>query len=52
MAGKKDAGTRLQISSLADTWIHLNYLVQAGERNRGMSIMKSRARRIRIKCAS
>jgi len=42
MAGKKDAGTRLQISSLADTWIHLNYLVQAGERNRGMSIMKSR----------
>jgi circadian clock protein KaiC len=32
----------LQISSLADTWIHLNYLVQAGERNRGMSIIKSR----------
>jgi len=35
-------GTRLQISTLADTWIHLNYLVQAGERNRGMSIIKSR----------
>jgi len=32
----------LQISTLADTWIHLNYLVQAGERNRGMSIIKSR----------
>ena len=32
----------LQISSLADTWIHLNYLVQAGERNRGLSIIKSR----------
>jgi circadian clock protein KaiC len=32
----------LHISSLADTWIHLNYLVQAGERNRGMSIIKSR----------
>jgi circadian clock protein KaiC len=30
------------ISTLADTWIHLNYLVQAGERNRGMSIIKSR----------
>ncbi len=30
------------ISALADTWIHLNYLVQAGERNRGMSIIKSR----------
>jgi circadian clock protein KaiC len=32
----------LHISSLADTWIHLSYLVQAGERNRGMSIIKSR----------
>ncbi len=32
----------LQISKLADTWIHLNYLVQAGERNRGLSIIKSR----------
>jgi circadian clock protein KaiC len=30
------------ISTIADTWIHLNYLVQAGERNRGMSIIKSR----------
>jgi circadian clock protein KaiC len=35
-------GSPLQISTLADTWIHLNYLVQAGERNRGMSIVKSR----------
>jgi circadian clock protein KaiC len=42
MSGQADAGTQLQISSLADTWIHLNYLVQAGERNRGMSIIKSR----------
>jgi len=32
----------LQISTLADTWIHLNYLVQAGERNRSLSIIKSR----------
>lgn len=32
----------LHVSTLADTWIHLNYLVQAGERNRGMSIIKSR----------
>jgi circadian clock protein KaiC len=36
------AGTPLQISTLADTWIHLNYLVQSGERNRGISIIKSR----------
>lgn len=35
-------GTPLQISTIADTWIHLDYLVQAGERNRGLSIMKSR----------
>jgi circadian clock protein KaiC len=34
--------SRLRISTLADTWIHLSYLVQAGERNRGMSIVKSR----------
>jgi circadian clock protein KaiC len=41
-AGQTEAGTPLQISTLADTWIHLNYLVQSGERNRGMSIIKSR----------
>ena len=42
MSGAVDGGTPLQISTLADTWIHLNYLVQAGERNRGLSIIKSR----------
>jgi circadian clock protein KaiC len=41
-SGKLDGSTPLQISTLADTWIHLNYLVQAGERNRGLSIIKSR----------
>ena len=35
-------GIPLQISTLADTWIHLSYLVQAGERNRGLSVVKSR----------
>jgi circadian clock protein KaiC len=34
--------TSIQVSTLADTWIHLDYLVQAGERNRGLSIIKSR----------
>ncbi|MCD7108035.1 circadian clock protein KaiC [Rhizobium sp. DKSPLA3] len=34
--------TAVQISTLADTWIHLNYLVHAGERNRAISIIKSR----------
>ncbi len=42
MAGQSHSGKPMQISTLADTWIHLNYLVQAGERNRGMSIVKSR----------
>jgi len=42
MAGQTEGGTPLQISTLADTWLHLNYLVQAGERNRGLSIIKSR----------
>jgi circadian clock protein KaiC len=42
MNGQTQNGTPLQISTLADTWIHLNYLVQAGERNRGLSIIKSR----------
>jgi circadian clock protein KaiC len=35
-------GTPIQISTSADTWIHLSYLMQAGERNRGLSIVKSR----------
>lgn len=35
-------GSPLHVSTLADTWIHLSYLVQAGERNRGLSIIKSR----------
>lgn len=42
MSSQANGGTPMQISTLADTWIHLNYLVQAGERNRGMSIIKSR----------
>ncbi|MBC7994677.1 MAG: circadian clock protein KaiC [Rhizobacter sp.] len=36
------SGSLLHVSTLADTWIHLSYLVQAGERNRGLSIIKSR----------
>jgi circadian clock protein KaiC len=42
MTGQSEGGAALQVSTLADTWIHLNYLVQAGERNRGLSIIKSR----------
>jgi circadian clock protein KaiC len=42
MNGQAEDGSKLHISTLADTWIHLNYLVQAGERNRGLAIIKSR----------
>jgi circadian clock protein KaiC len=34
--------TDLQISTIADTWIHLSYLVSGGERNRALTIVKSR----------
>lgn len=30
------------ISTIVDTWIHLSYVVQAGERNRALTIVKSR----------
>jgi circadian clock protein KaiC len=32
----------IPISTIADTWIHLSYLIHAGERNRSLSIVKSR----------
>ena len=38
-------GTSTQISTIADTWIHLAYLVKGGERNRTISIVKSRGTR-------
>lgn len=34
--------TQLQISTIADTWIHLSYLMKSGERNRALTIVKSR----------
>jgi circadian clock protein KaiC len=42
ISGNSETDTSLHLSTLADTWIHLSYVVQAGERNRGMSIIKSR----------
>ncbi len=35
-------GTMTQISTIADTWIHLAYVVLGGERNRTLTIVKSR----------
>lgn len=42
MSGQAGGNSPLQLTTVVDTWIHLNYLVQAGERNRGLSIIKSR----------
>jgi circadian clock protein KaiC len=38
----QEEATELQVSTIADTWIHLSYLVRSGERNRALSIVKSR----------
>lgn len=37
-----DEATAIGISTLADTWIHVSYVVQDGERNRALTIVKSR----------
>jgi circadian clock protein KaiC len=37
-----DEATATGISTIADTWIHLSYIVEDGERNRGLTIVKSR----------
>jgi circadian clock protein KaiC len=34
--------TPLAVSTVADTWIHLSYVARAGERNRALTIIKSR----------
>lgn len=34
--------TSIQVSTVADTWIHISYQVLAGERNRALTIIKSR----------
>ena len=39
---RTDEATATGISTVADTWIHLSYVVQDGERNRAMTIVKSR----------
>jgi circadian clock protein KaiC len=40
--GTAEEATELQISTIADTWLHVAYVLQGGERNRALSIVKSR----------
>jgi circadian clock protein KaiC len=45
LLGGNDAlqeGTNIQVSTVADTWIHLSYATLSGERNRALTIIKSR----------
>jgi len=35
-------GSPLQVSTVADTWLHLSYVARNGERNRCLSVIKSR----------
>lgn len=37
-----EEGTETQISTIADTWMHLSYVAAGGERNRALTIVKSR----------
>ena len=42
-SGQPDVeATPLQISTLSDTWLHVSYLPYEGERNRALTIVKSR----------
>ena len=40
--GENIEATPYHISTLADTWIHLSYVAQGGERNRALTVIKSR----------
>jgi circadian clock protein KaiC len=45
LLGGNDAlneGSAIQVSTVADTWIHISYAVMDGERNRAITIVKSR----------
>jgi circadian clock protein KaiC len=42
VANPETEATPLAISTIADSWIHLSYVVSAGERNRALTIVKAR----------
>lgn len=41
-ADQEVESTAIGLSTIADTWMHLSYVVHAGERNRALTIVKSR----------
>jgi len=40
-----EEATAIQISTIADTWLHVAYLISGGERNRTLTVVKSRGMR-------
>jgi circadian clock protein KaiC len=42
---ESDEATEIRISTIADAWINLSYVSQGGERNRALTIVKSRGTR-------
>jgi circadian clock protein KaiC len=40
--GPRETTSSAGVSTLVDTWIHLSYVIQGGERNRALTIVKSR----------
>jgi circadian clock protein KaiC len=40
--GAEEGATDIEVSTIADTWIHVAYVLQGGERNRALSVVKSR----------
>jgi circadian clock protein KaiC len=42
-ASLDEEATKSNISTIADNWIHLTYIANGGERNRALTIVKSRA---------
>jgi circadian clock protein KaiC len=42
---QSDEATEIRISTIADAWINLSYVSQGGERNRALTIVKSRGTR-------
>jgi len=43
--GAEVEATAMEISTIADTWIHLAYAIHGGERNRTLTVVKSRGMR-------
>ena len=40
--GENAEMSKAHVSTLADNWLHLNYVIRGGERNRSLTIVKSR----------